>query len=64
MSLLEIKGLVKEFGGIKALGGVDFHIDEGEIINVDSRTGDFPTTSSPTKTSTRRGWRSSSATAV
>lgn len=34
MSLLEIEGLVKQFGGVKALGGVDFHIDEGEIVSV------------------------------
>ncbi len=34
MALLEIKGLVKEFGGIKALGGVDFEINEGEIVSV------------------------------
>ncbi len=34
MSLLEIRGLVKEFGGVKALGGVDFHIEEGEIVAV------------------------------
>ncbi len=34
MALLEIKGLVKQFGGVQALGGVDFHIDEGEIVSV------------------------------
>ena len=34
MSLLRINGLVKEFGGVKALGGVDFHIEEGEIVSV------------------------------
>ena len=34
MSLLRIDGLVKEFGGVKALGGVDFHIEEGEIVSV------------------------------
>jgi ABC-type branched-subunit amino acid transport system ATPase component len=34
MALLEISGLEKSFGGIKALGGVDFHIGEGEIVSV------------------------------
>jgi ABC-type branched-subunit amino acid transport system ATPase component len=34
MALLDIDGLVKEFGGIQALGGVDFHIDDGEIVSV------------------------------
>jgi len=34
MALLEITGLEKVFGGIKALQGVDFSIDEGEIVSV------------------------------
>lgn len=34
MALLEIHGLTKQFGGVKALGGVDFHIDENEIVSV------------------------------
>lgn len=34
MALLEIQGLVKQFGGVKALGGVDFHINENEIVSV------------------------------
>lgn len=34
MALLEINGLEKSFGGIKALQGVDFSIDEGEIVSV------------------------------
>ena len=34
MALLEIKGLAKAFGGIQALGGVDFHVNEGEIVSV------------------------------
>lgn len=34
MALLEITGLKKAFGGIQALGGVDFSIDEGEIVSV------------------------------
>lgn len=34
MALLEIKGLKKAFGGVKALDGVDFHINDGEIVSV------------------------------
>ncbi len=34
MALLEIHGLAKAFGGVKALGGIDFHIDQGEIVSV------------------------------
>ena len=34
MALLEIKGLKKAFGGVQALGGVDFHVDEGEVVSV------------------------------
>jgi branched-chain amino acid transport system ATP-binding protein len=32
--VLEIRGLKKSFGGIQALGGVDFHIDENEIVSI------------------------------
>ncbi|MFQ5524413.1 MAG: ABC transporter ATP-binding protein [Acidimicrobiia bacterium] len=34
MALLDITGMKKAFGGIQALGGVDFHIKEGEIVSV------------------------------
>ncbi|MGB7861557.1 MAG: ABC transporter ATP-binding protein [Acidimicrobiia bacterium] len=34
MPLLEIQGLKKVFGGVEALGGVDFHIEENEIVSV------------------------------
>ncbi len=34
MALLSIQGLEKQFGGVKALGGVDFSIDEGEVVSV------------------------------
>ena len=34
MALLEIHQLKKSFGGVKALGGVDFHINENEIVSV------------------------------
>ena len=34
MALLDIHGLKKGFGGVQALGGVDFYIDEGTIVSV------------------------------
>ncbi len=34
MALLQINDLHKSFGGVKALQGVEFHIDEGEIVSV------------------------------
>lgn len=34
MPMLEIKGLKKAFGGLQAIGGVDFSIEEGEIVSV------------------------------
>jgi branched-chain amino acid transport system ATP-binding protein len=34
MALLEIEGLEKAFGGVRALQGMDFQIDEGEIVSV------------------------------
>jgi len=34
MALLEINQLKKAFGGVQALGGVDFHIDENTIVSV------------------------------
>lgn len=34
MPLLQIDGLSKAFGGVQALGGVDFHIAEGEVVSV------------------------------
>jgi branched-chain amino acid transport system ATP-binding protein len=34
MALLEIKGLAKAFGGLRAVDGVDLHVDQGEIVSV------------------------------
>lgn len=34
MALLEIHNLRKAFGGVQALGGINFHINEGEIVSV------------------------------
>jgi ABC-type branched-subunit amino acid transport system ATPase component len=32
--VLEVRGVVKHFGGLYALGGLDLHVDEGEIVSV------------------------------
>jgi ABC-type branched-subunit amino acid transport system ATPase component len=42
--ILEINGLKKQFGGLQALGSVDFHIDEGEIVSVIGPNGAGKTT--------------------
>ncbi|MBI5420164.1 MAG: ABC transporter ATP-binding protein [Deltaproteobacteria bacterium] len=42
--ILEVAGLSKNFGGIKALAGVDFHLDEGELIGMIGPNGSGKTT--------------------
>jgi ABC-type branched-subunit amino acid transport system ATPase component len=44
MALLETKTLRVEFGGVHALDGVDFHVDEGEIVSVIGPNGAGKTT--------------------
>ena len=44
MSLLEVRGLVKHFGGVKAIDGVDFHANLGEIVSVIGPNGAGKTT--------------------
>ncbi len=44
MSLLVIEQLEKSFGGLKAIGGIDFHVDEGEIVSVIGPNGAGKTT--------------------
>ncbi len=44
MSILEVKGLLKHFGGVKAVDGVDFYADEGEILSVIGPNGAGKTT--------------------
>ncbi|HHT44844.1 MAG TPA: ABC transporter ATP-binding protein [Fastidiosipila sp.] len=39
MSLLEINGLKVNYGGIEALKGIDFHVDEGEIVTLIGANG-------------------------
>jgi branched-chain amino acid transport system ATP-binding protein len=44
MSLLQIASLQKHFGGVKAVDGVDMHVDEGEIVSVIGPNGAGKTT--------------------
>ncbi len=44
MNVLEIAGLKKAFGGLQALGGIDFHVAEGEIVSVIGPNGAGKTT--------------------
>jgi len=34
MPVLEVTNLMKDFGGVQALDGVEFHVDKGEIVSV------------------------------
>jgi branched-chain amino acid transport system ATP-binding protein len=34
MTLLDIRGVAKDFGGLRALDGLDLHVDEGEIVSI------------------------------
>jgi branched-chain amino acid transport system ATP-binding protein len=42
--LLQIAGLRKAFGGLSALAGLDFHVEEGEIVSVIGPNGAGKTT--------------------
>jgi branched-chain amino acid transport system ATP-binding protein len=44
MSLLELKGVSKRFGGVQAVKDVDFHADRGEIVGVIGPNGAGKTT--------------------
>lgn len=44
MSLLRIENLVKHFGGVSAVDGVDMHVDGGEIVSVIGPNGAGKTT--------------------
>lgn len=44
MSLLEVKGLSKSFGGLKAVHDVDFNVDQGEILGLIGPNGSGKTT--------------------
>lgn len=44
MSLLEIRGMTKRFGGLTAVDQVDFHVEKGEIVGVIGPNGAGKTT--------------------
>jgi branched-chain amino acid transport system ATP-binding protein len=44
MALLEVKGLAKYFGGLAAVVGFDFHVNEGEIVGLIGPNGAGKTT--------------------
>jgi len=44
MAMLEISGLNKAFGGLRAINGLDLHVDEGEIVSVIGPNGAGKTT--------------------
>ncbi len=44
MALLEIRGLTKDFGGLRAVDNLDLHVEEGEIVSVIGPNGAGKTT--------------------
>ncbi len=44
MALLEVRGLSKDFGGLRAIDHLDFHVEEGEIVSVIGPNGAGKTT--------------------
>ena len=44
MPLLEIQGLTKAFGGLRAINGLELHVDEGEVVSVIGPNGAGKTT--------------------
>lgn len=44
MSLLEVKNITKRFGDTKVLKGIDFELDEGEVVSIIGSSGSGKTT--------------------
>jgi len=44
MRILEVEGLVKYFGGLASVSGVDFHVEQGEILGLIGPNGAGKTT--------------------
>ncbi len=44
MSILEIKGLKKSFGGLEVLHGIDITVQDGEVVSIIGRSGSGKTT--------------------
>jgi branched-chain amino acid transport system ATP-binding protein len=44
MRILEVQGITIRFGGLVAVGGVDFHIDRGEVVGLIGPNGAGKTT--------------------
>lgn len=44
MALFETKGLVKDFGGVRAIDGLDLDVDDGEIVSIIGPNGAGKTT--------------------
>ena len=42
--ILEVSGLVRHFGGVKALDGVDFGVARGELVGIIGPNGSGKTT--------------------
>ena len=43
-SLLEVKNVTKDFGGVRALSNVDLHVNKGEILGLIGPNGAGNTT--------------------
>ena len=44
MTLFEIRGLTRDFGGVRAIDGLDLDVDAGEIVSVIGPNGAGKTT--------------------
>lgn len=42
--MIDIKGITKSFGSLKVLGGIDLHIDKGEVVSIVGPSGAGKTT--------------------